>query len=163
MIPRSTALGSLVVLTSLAAACGGTPTAPTAASFRAESAAGAGGGTATTEAKAPAAPTSCAVPAGQITMHGRVVFVGSIAGPTGNLPQNFEFVSDAGGAFYVVTNYYDGSAPLTAVLNLNCKTSPAQFVSLGLSVTVTGTLAAGPGRPTLNASVVQVPTNRDKF
>jgi hypothetical protein len=161
MISRSTMLSMLAVVAAAVTACGGNPTAPSNASLSAQSAGANAGGAVTTEAKAPAAPTSCAVPAGELTLHGIVSSVSFIATPSGLLPQNFDFVSDAGVSYHILTNYYDGSAPLTQVLNLSCKASPAQFVSLGLAVTVTGTPTAKAA--TLHASVVQVPTKKDKL
>jgi uncharacterized repeat protein (TIGR01451 family) len=122
--------------------------------------------TVTAQVKTPAAGgAACPVPAGQITLHGLVTFTSSISTPSGTLPQDFGFVTDAGDEYYVATNYYDGSQPLTHVINLDCKTSPAQFVSTGGFVTVTGTVGKmGPGNvPTFTASVVQVPTHKDKI
>jgi uncharacterized repeat protein (TIGR01451 family) len=112
-----------------------------------------------------AAAGACPLPPGQTTIQGRVMVVGSVAGPNGPMPQNFEFVTDAGQLYWVQTNYYDAAAgPLTSVINLDCKTSPVQFITAGGALTVTGTVGAGRvnSMQTFNASVAQVPTHKDK-
>jgi uncharacterized repeat protein (TIGR01451 family) len=109
---------------------------------------------------------ACPLPQGQTTLHGTVMSTSSVNTASGTVPQNFAFVTDAGVQYYVVTNYYDGSAPLTHVINLDCKASPVQFISVGGTVTVTGTFGnttVDTGVPTFNASVVQVPTHKDKI
>jgi uncharacterized repeat protein (TIGR01451 family) len=129
--------------------------------------------TVTAQVKNALVPAACPLPAGQTTLHGTVMFTSSISTPNGILPQNFAFATDAGVQYYVVTNYYDASAPLTSVINLDCKASAVQFITTAGAVTVTGTFGNTsvnlfppslgiPGVPTFNASVVQVPTHRDK-
>jgi len=113
-----------------------------------------------------AAPGACALPAGQTTIHGVVMSIGSVFTANGTLPQNFAFVTDAGDLYWVQTNYYDAAAgPLTSVINLDCKTSPVQFITGGGTLTVTGAVSgsvrAGFAH-VFNASVVQVPTHKDK-
>jgi hypothetical protein len=83
-------------------------------------------------------------------------------------------MTDGGVLYWVLTNFYDGSAPLTGVINLDCKQSLVEFISTGGTVTVTGNFGDGtvqlfaadagvPPVPTFNASVVQVPTHKDKI
>lgn len=118
---------------------------------------------------------ACPLPPGQATLHGMVMWTGStILGSGQQSIQNFAFQADNGTLYWVETNFYDGSAPLTSVINLDCKTSPVQFIVTGEFVTVTGTFgtdtvqlfaptAGVPPAPTFIASVVQVPTHKDKI
>jgi hypothetical protein len=118
---------------------------------------------------------ACSVPAGQTTLHGMVMWTGSTTLASGQQAiQNFAFQADNGVLYWVETNFYDAAAgPLTSVINLDCKTSPVQFIVTGEFVTVTGTLgtdtvqlfpasAGVPPAPTFVGSVVQVPTHKDK-
>jgi uncharacterized repeat protein (TIGR01451 family) len=108
---------------------------------------------------------ACTVPAGQTTLDGMVMFgsVDSFAAL-----ESFEYQATNGVTYWVVTNYFDGTAPLTTVINLDCKQSPAQFIQVGNFVNVTGTVGGTivlPGTttpiPILNASVIQVLTHKD--
>ena len=108
---------------------------------------------------------ACSVPAGQTTYDGLVMFG---AMDSFSAIESFEYQASNGVTYWVETNYFDGSAPLTAVINLDCKTSPAQFVQVGNFVNVTGTVGGTivlPGTttpiPILNASVIQVLTHKD--
>lgn len=108
---------------------------------------------------------ACSLPAGQTTYDGLVMFG---AMDSFSAIENFEYQATDGVTYWVETNYFDGSTPLTAVINLDCKTSPAQFVQVGNFVNVTGTISGTivlPGTttpiPVLNASVIQVLTHKD--
>jgi uncharacterized repeat protein (TIGR01451 family) len=111
-----------------------------------------------------AALASCALPAGQTTLDGLVMWKGT---NSFGLFENFGF-SAAGVTYTVLTNFYDGSAPLTTVINLDCKQSPVQFTQVGNFVNVTGTVGTEvlPGSsqatPVIHASVVQVLTHKDR-
>jgi len=105
-----------------------------------------------------------ALPAGETTMNGLAMlkYTGSFG-----LFENFLFQANNGVLYTVITNFYDGSAPLTHVINLDCKQTIVQFVGVGDFVNVTGTV--GPPMqygsfftPVLYASVVQVLTHKDK-
>jgi hypothetical protein len=73
-------------------------------------------------------------------------------------------------SYYVKTNFYDGTQPLTSILNLLCKPVSTVFVQGGEFVDVTGTDTGTtitlPGTstpvPVLRASVIQVPFYFDK-
>jgi len=108
---------------------------------------------------------ACTLPAGQTSLHGLVMWITYIDTPSGRLPTDFAFMADNGVEYYVKTNFYDGAAPLTTVINLDCKQSPVQFIAVGGFVMVTGTFGTDTvqAMPTLNASVVQVPTHKDKI
>jgi uncharacterized repeat protein (TIGR01451 family) len=108
---------------------------------------------------------ACSLPAGQSTYDGLVMF-----GATDGFSaiESFEYQATNGVAYWVETNYFDGNAPLTTVINLDCKTSPAQFVQVGNFVNVTGIVSGTivlPGTatpiPILHASVIQVLTHKD--
>jgi uncharacterized repeat protein (TIGR01451 family) len=107
---------------------------------------------------------SCTLPAGQTTLDGLVMWKGT---NSSGLFENFGF-SAAGVTYTVLTNFYDGSAPLTTVINLDCKQSPVQFTQVGNFVNVTGTVGSAilPGSaqttPVIYASVVQVLTHKDR-
>lgn len=108
---------------------------------------------------------ACVVPAGQTTYDGMVMFG---AMDQFSAIEQFEYQVN-GVNYWVVTNYFDGTQPLTAVINLDCKTSPAQFVQVGNFVNVTGVVDGTivlPGTttaiPVLHATVVQVLTHKDK-
>jgi hypothetical protein len=86
---------------------------------------------------------------------------------TSGLFENFGF--SAGGVTYtVVTNFYDGTRPLSAVVNLDCKQSSVQLVQVANFVNVTGTVGNEilPGSsvptPVIHTSVVQVFTHKDR-
>jgi uncharacterized repeat protein (TIGR01451 family) len=98
----------------------------------------------------------CPIPAGQSTLTG--VVMAKYTDALG-LFENFE-LQVSGVNYLVRTNFYDGSAPLTTVINLNCAQSPVQFVQVGNIVNVSGVVADG--TPVLDASVVQVLTFKDK-
>lgn len=109
---------------------------------------------------------ACTLTAGQTTLDGMVMF-GSV--DSFGALESFEYQATDGVTYWVVTNYFDGTAPLTTVINLDCKESPAQFIQVGNFVNVTGTVSGTivlPGTttpiPVLNASVVQVLTHKDK-
>ena len=108
---------------------------------------------------------ACTVPAGQTTLDGMVMF-GSV--DSFGAMESFEYQATNGVTYWVVTNYFDGTRPLTMVINLDCKQSPAQFIQVGNFVNVTGTVNGTiilPGTttpiPVLDASVVQVLTHKD--
>jgi len=106
---------------------------------------------------------TCALPPGEVTMTGLVMLK-----YTNSVGLFEHFVIQVNGVTYtVITNLYDGTTPLTHVINLDCKQAPVQFVGVGNFVNVTGTL--GPPTqfgsffaPAFNASVVQVLTHKDK-
>jgi uncharacterized repeat protein (TIGR01451 family) len=108
---------------------------------------------------------ACTVPAGQSTTDGMIMF-----GVFGQFSAYEQFEYQVSGVnYWVVTNYFDGTQPLTSVINLDCKTSPAQFVQVGNFVNVTGVVDGTillPGQtteiPVLHASVIQVLTHKDK-
>lgn len=108
---------------------------------------------------------ACPVPPGETTATAMVMWGYSIAGPTGPLLQDL-VVEIAGVQYYVFTNFWDGTAPLTEVINLDCKQSPVQFIAVGNFVNVTG-VAAGTvtvgatALPAIDASVIQVFTHKD--
>jgi uncharacterized repeat protein (TIGR01451 family) len=72
--------------------------------------------------------------------------------------------------YYVKTNFYDGTQPLTSIINLLCKTVSTVFIQGGELVTVTGTPTGTtitlPGTttpvPVIVASQIQVPFLFDK-
>jgi uncharacterized repeat protein (TIGR01451 family) len=118
--------------------------------------------TVTTQVKTALAP--CALPAGEFTSDGLVMF-GAL--DSFSAYENFEYQVQ-GVNYWVVTNYFDGTRPLTDVINLDCKTSPVQFVQVGNFVNVTGVVDGTivlPGQtvamPVLHASVIQVLTHKD--
>jgi uncharacterized repeat protein (TIGR01451 family) len=96
----------------------------------------------------------CPIPAGQTTLTGLVM-----AKYTNTFGLFENFTLQVNGVDYDVrTNFYDGSAPLTTVINLSCKQSPVQFVQVGNFVTVSGVVTG----TQLDASFVQVFTFKDK-
>ena len=108
---------------------------------------------------------TCSLPAGQPTLTGMVMY----GSPDSSGVMN-SFGFQANGVNYVVLpNYFDGSAPLTSVINLACQLSPAQFVQVGEFVNITGivTTAVLPGSTTatnvIYPSVIQVPFFKDKI
>lgn len=108
---------------------------------------------------------TCNLPSNQTTLTGVVMLVGT---NSFGLPENFELMAN-GVAYWVATNFYDGTQPLTSVINLNCKQVPVQYIQVTGTVTVVGTLGGSitmPGSttamPVLTASVVQIPTFLDK-
>ena len=102
----------------------------------------------------------CPIPAGQSTLSG--VVTAKYTDALG-LFENFELQVN-GVNYFVRTNFYDGSAPLTTVINLNCAQSPVQFVQVGNFVNVSGLVddVLPDGTPVLDASFVQVLTFKDK-
>lgn len=102
----------------------------------------------------------CPAPAGQSWQSGLVM--GKFTNSSG-LFENFTWSSN-GVNYFVRTNFYDGSAPLTSVINLNCKTSPNLFIQVGNFVNVIGTPDGflADGTPVIDASIVQVLTFADK-
>lgn len=107
---------------------------------------------------------SCASPAGERTQVGLVM---SKSTNTAGLFENFAF-SVGSVTYTVLTNFYDGSRPLSKVVNLDCKQSPVQFVQVANYVNVTGVVgsetlpgASGP-TPVIHASLVQVLTHKDR-
>jgi uncharacterized repeat protein (TIGR01451 family) len=107
----------------------------------------------------------CSLPVGDSTSNG-LVMLKSTNGA--GLFENFQL--QVGAVQYtVLTNFYDGSAPLTKVINLDCKTSPVQFVFVDNFVNVTGRIGSAvlPGStdptPVIYADVVQVLTHKDKI
>ena len=80
--------------------------------------------------------------------------------------ENFQFAVN-GVNYTVLTNFYDGSSPLTHVINLDCQTSPVQFIGVSTFVNVTGVITneilPGDTQPTpvIHASFVQVLTHKD--
>jgi uncharacterized repeat protein (TIGR01451 family) len=120
---------------------------------------------ATVTVKVQPLPT-CTLPAGQTTMHGMVMekYTNS-----SGLFEDFLFQVN-GVNYYVKTNFYDGTLPLTSIVNLLCKPVSTVFVQGGEFIDVTGTDSGTtitlPGTTTpievLNASVIQVPFYFDK-
>jgi uncharacterized repeat protein (TIGR01451 family) len=103
----------------------------------------------------------CALPPGQTTRHGIVMAKYTNAS---GLFEDFLFQVD-GVNYYVKTNFYDGTRPLTKIINLLCKAASTTFIQGGEFVDVTGadtgTTITLPGTttavPVISASVVQVP------
>ena len=120
---------------------------------------------ATVTVKVAPQPT-CALPAGETTLHGTVMEKYT------NASGLFEdFLLQVGGVdYYVKTNFYDGTRPLTSILNLLCRAATTTFIQGGELVDVTGTDTGTtitlPGTTTplevLDAAVVQVPFYFDK-
>src|SRR5256885_6617059 len=80
---------------------------------------------------------TCALPAGQTTMNGMVMAKYTHAN---GLFENFPF--QANGVNYTVpTNFYDGTRPLTSIINLLCKPVTTVFIQSGNFVTVASTVA----------------------
>ena len=102
----------------------------------------------------------CPMPAGQSTLTGLVTAKYS---NSFGLFENFTLQVN-GVNYYVRTNFYDGTAPLTTVINLSCKQSPVQFVQVANFVNVSGVVdgTLPDGTPVLVASFVQVLTFKDK-
>ena len=104
---------------------------------------------------------TCALPASQTTLHG--IVMEKYTNSSG-LFEDFLFQVD-GVDYYVKTNFYDGSRPLTGIVNLLCKPVSTAFVQGGGFVDVTGTDSGStivlPGTTTpihvLDAGVIQVP------
>jgi uncharacterized repeat protein (TIGR01451 family) len=108
---------------------------------------------------------TCALPTGQSSLNGMVM--GKFYDAQGFLQS---FTLQVGGVTYlVVANFFDGTRPLTQVINLTCKTVPANlYIQPGTSDTVFGTLGTAtlPGStaavPAIYASLVQTPFLVDK-
>jgi uncharacterized repeat protein (TIGR01451 family) len=118
--------------------------------------------TVTAQVKTPLA--ACVLPADQTTLTSGAVMYGVLDA----FSAYEQFAYFANGQYYwVVTNYFDGTQPLSTVINLDCKTSPAQFVQVANFITVTGVLDGtmislnGVTMPVLRASVIQVFTHKD--
>jgi uncharacterized repeat protein (TIGR01451 family) len=118
--------------------------------------------TVTVQVKTPLA--ACVVPADQTTLTNGLVMYGAL--DAFGVYEQFAYVAN-GQYYWVVTNYFDGTQPLSTVINLDCKTSPAQFVQVDNFITVTGVLDGttitlnGITMPVLRASVIQVFTHKD--
>ena len=119
---------------------------------------------ATVTVKVQPLPT-CTLPAGQTTN-------GMVMEKYTNSSGLFEdFLYQVNGVnYYVKTNFYDGTQPLTSIINLLCKPVGTVFIQGGELVTVTGTDTGStitlPGTtspiPVIDASQVQVPFLFDK-
>lgn len=102
---------------------------------------------------------TCALPAGQSTVVGLVAWKDV---NSAGMFENFHLYGNDGVQYDVLTNFYDGSAPLTSVINLNCQQSPNSWIQVANSVYVTGTVGmevlpgATVATPVIHASVVQV-------
>jgi uncharacterized repeat protein (TIGR01451 family) len=104
---------------------------------------------------------TCTLPAGQTTLKGTVMQKFT------NTNGLFEdFVLQVGGVnYYVKTNFYDGTQPLTSIINLLCKPVTTVFVQGGEQVDVTGTDTGStitlPGTttpiPVIDGRLIQVP------
>ena len=111
-------------------------------------------------------PRTChfALPAGQKTLYGVVMWKDS---NRNGMFEDFQFMAN-GVSYTVITNFYDGRAPLTRVVNLACKQSPVQFVQVANFVYVTGAVGSAKAfgstkkRPVIHARVVQVLTVKDR-
>ena len=109
---------------------------------------------------------TCPLPAGQTTLNGLVAWKDT---NSLGLFENFHLYGNDGVGYTVLTNFYDGSAPLTSVINLNCQQTPNSFIQVGGFVNVTGTFGTAvlPGdtaaTPVIYASVIQVPFFKDKI
>ena len=110
------------------------------------------------------APASCSPASGETTLVGLVMWKST---NSFNLFENFGFAVGAT-TYTVLTNFYDGSRPLTRVVNLDCQQSPVQFIQVGGFVNVSGKVGSEilPGAtsptPVIHASQVQVPTHKDR-
>jgi len=109
---------------------------------------------------------TCTVPAGQTTRHGIVM-----AKYTNSSGLFEDFLLQVNGQnYYVRTNFYDGTRPLTSIINLLCKPVSTVFVQGGEFLDVTGIDSADtitlPGTttplPVIDASLIQVPFTFDK-
>ncbi|HXT17543.1 MAG TPA: hypothetical protein VN706_18015 [Gemmatimonadaceae bacterium] len=113
------------------------------------------------QVKTPLAPCSQLV--GQAVYNGVMMF-GSV--DSFGVFEQFGFQSN-GVNYYVITNYFDGTQPLTNVINLDCKgPAPAQFVANFFNVvgTLDGSTITTPNGVTwqvLRANVIQVFTHKD--
>lgn len=86
---------------------------------------------------------TCTLPAGQTTLYGMVM-----AGGTNSL------LMAIGGVTYTVsTNFFDGTQPLTSVVNMLCQPVPSSWIQVGNNVYVTGTVDSV--NHTIAASVIQ--------
>jgi uncharacterized repeat protein (TIGR01451 family) len=107
---------------------------------------------------------SCPLPAGQTTVGGLVAWKDF---NSAGMFEDFHFYGNDGVQYDVITNFYDGSAPLTTVINLNCAQVPNSWIQVANSVAVTGTVGTAvlPGAtvatPVIYASVIQVPFFKD--
>ena len=109
---------------------------------------------------------TCQLPAGQTTRHGMVME--KFANSSGLFE---DFVLQVNGQnYYVKTNFYDGTRPLTSIINLLCKPVTTVFIQGGEQIDVTGTDTGNtitlPGTttaiPVIDANVIQVPFTFDK-
>jgi uncharacterized repeat protein (TIGR01451 family) len=109
---------------------------------------------------------TCALPAGGTTLGGVVAWGSPDASGVMN---GFHFYGNDGVGYDVIVNYFDGTQPLTTVINLNCQQTPVQFIQVGEPVSITGTIGSvvGPGAttasPVIYASMIQVPFFKDKI
>ncbi|MGZ4414313.1 MAG: hypothetical protein ACXVRZ_08100 [Gaiellaceae bacterium] len=99
---------------------------------------------------------------GQRILYGLVMWKGT---DRNGMFQNFQFMAN-GVSYTVITNFYDGRAPLTRVINLACKQSPVQFIQVANFLYVTGRVGSAiigsKRRPVIHASLVQVLTVKDR-
>jgi uncharacterized repeat protein (TIGR01451 family) len=104
---------------------------------------------------------TCQLPAGETTRHGMVMekFTNS-----SGLFEDF-LLQVNGVNYYVKTNFYDGTQPLTSIINLLCKPVTTVFVQGGEQVDVTGIDTGStitlPGTttpiPVIDGRLIQVP------
>jgi uncharacterized repeat protein (TIGR01451 family) len=119
--------------------------------------------TVTAQVKTPLAP--CPQLVDQTVYNGMMMF-GSV--DSFGIFEQFGFQAN-GVNYYVITNYFDGTQPLTNVVNLDCKApTPAQFVNnffnvVGVLDGSTITTSNGITWQVLHASVIQVFTHKDAF
>ena len=110
----------------------------------------------------PARACHPAAPAGQRTLYGTVLWKDT---DRNGMFQDFQLMAN-GVSYTVITNFYDGRAALTKVINLACRQSPVQFIQVANFVYVTGRMGSAMSgskrRPVIHASVVQVLTSKDR-
>ena len=108
---------------------------------------------------------TCTLPSGETTRHG--VVMEKFTNSSGLFE---DFILQVGGQnYYVKTNFYDGTQPLTSIINLLCKPVTTVFVQGGEQIDVTGTDTGGtitlPGTttaiPVIDGDVIQVPFTFD--
>lgn len=87
--------------------------------------------------------STCALPAGQTTLFGMVTGIG---------PDYLTLLVN-GVTYTVATNYYDGTRPLTTVVNMTCQTVFPSWIQVANNVYVTGIV--DDVNHTVTASVVQ--------
>ena len=109
---------------------------------------------------------ACPLPAGQTTVAGIVAWK---LFDSAGLLSGFHMYGNDGVDYTVMTNFFNGTAPVTTVINLLCKVvPPTLYIGVGAMDNVTGTvdMEVLPGdtvaTPVIHASVVQVPFWTDK-